>query len=115
MANKVEKNWVDVVIHHMMESKKNTFLPYIELVTKILVYTGYDLERGKSDIRRSRVGKITLSKMRFIIKNEELFQLPLKIAQRPRKQQEDTDLPHSPSSNYIINNLLQNQQEMIKM
>lgn len=53
--------------------------------------------------------------MRFIIENEELFQLPLKIAQRPRKQPEDADLPHSSSSNYIINNLLQNQQEIIIM
>lgn len=65
------------MIHHMRErKKKNTLLPYIKLITKHLLYFGYDLEDKELDIKRSKIGKGSLSQMRFKIKNREVISLP---------------------------------------
>lgn len=43
LENQVPKDWADVVLHHMLDSKmKNNTLPYVELITKILNCYGYD-------------------------------------------------------------------------
>lgn len=44
LENQVEKNWVDSMIHHMLDGKnKNMTPPYGELIAKILVYTDFEL------------------------------------------------------------------------
>lgn len=62
IENIVEKHWADAVINHMLGRKKrNSLIPYSELVIKILVQISYDLEEEQSEIRHSEIGKCTLS------------------------------------------------------
>lgn len=58
LENRVEKNWVDVMIHHMLNNKgKNMNLPYDEIITKVFVYSGFDLDEEESKVKHSKVGK----------------------------------------------------------
>lgn len=42
LENKIEKIWVDSIIHHMLDSKnKNTTLFYVKLIIKILAYNRF--------------------------------------------------------------------------
>lgn len=66
----------------MDRRKKNTLLPNIKLITKILEYSGYDLEEEESKIKRSKIGKGTLSQMRFAIESKEILLLPPKSPPR---------------------------------
>lgn len=100
----------------MMERKnKNTLLPYSGLVNKILVYSGYNLEEKESDIKHSKIGKTTLSQMRFKIENREIISLPPKAPSRAQQQPENTGLSPSSISNNFLKYLLWNQQEMIRI
>lgn len=76
--------------------------------------TGYDLEKEESDIRRSRIGKITLSQMRFKIGNGKLILLPLKEPPRARQQTQNVEDENIPTP-FSSNNILQNEQEMVRM
>lgn len=55
LENKVEKNWRDVMLHHMLNNqKRNTTLPYGELITQILVHSDYDLQEEEKKLCTQR-------------------------------------------------------------
>lgn len=92
---------------------KSMFLPYSELLTKIFVQTGYNLEKEESETRHSWIWKSTMSEIRFWIINGELISLPLKVPPRAPQQidnVEDAYIIHIASSNNIINIIIQNWQ-----
>lgn len=56
------------MLHYMLDrKKKNIILPYSELITKVLVYTGYDLEEKERGIMHLKIGKGVYGKLGYII------------------------------------------------
>lgn len=46
------------MIHHMLDNKgKSMNLPYDEIITKVFVYSGFDLDEEESKVKHSKVGK----------------------------------------------------------
>lgn len=59
---------------------------------EISVYSSYDLEEVESEIKPSKIGTITLSKMMFKIENKEITSLPPKAPPRAQQQTYNSDL-----------------------
>lgn len=68
LKNHVEKNWVDVMLYHMVDSKKkSTTLPYGELIIKILVCINFDFEEEELESVHSKIQKCILRNMGYTI------------------------------------------------
>lgn len=60
------KNWEDLVLHHMLDSKKkNMNLPYAKLITKILTYTDYNFGEEYSEFMHTKIGQAIVSRMGY--------------------------------------------------
>lgn len=95
----------------MLDRKnKNMILPYGELITKILEYFGFNLDKEKLEIKHSKIGKCTLSQMRYDIQGKEIITLPLKEPSRARQQQVNNYL--APSSSNILSDIHEDQKSI---
>lgn len=53
-------------------------LPYGELITKVLVYSDFDLDEEELEIKHSKVGKSIFGQRRYVIQGREIVALPPK-------------------------------------
>lgn len=85
LAKKVETNWENGVICHMIESRRKgiSLLRYGDLVSKILEHFGLTLDEEESVGMSKTIGKHALGKMLMIINNGV-------VVHKPRKEKEAT-------------------------
>lgn len=70
-------NWAQQVIDYMMENKKEeAFLPYGNLVTKILEETGYNFGDEEFKGETTIIGNFVLPSMKFEIINGRITEKP---------------------------------------
>ena len=68
------KNWADVVLYHMLASKrKNLTLPYSKLVTKIISYTNYEFKEEEPVFVHTNIRQSVIRKWDMIFKKGNLF------------------------------------------
>lgn len=95
------------MLHYILDNKKkNVIFPFGELITKILLYTDFDLEAEELEIIHSKIEKGILSKMGYTIQGRETVALPL----RRGRQKRNNDPP--PSSSHILNGIPDDKREI---
>lgn len=53
-----------IPLHHMLDSKKkNSILPYAELITIFFTYTDYDFREEEPKFMHTKIGKMIVSKL----------------------------------------------------
>lgn len=107
MESLVVKSWANVVLHHMLDSKrKNITLPYAELNTKILTYIGYEFREEEPDLVHTKIGKKVIRKMGFSIQEGKL------VPQPPRRARQRRNNNLSPSSSNTLIDIQDEKKEM---